>query len=98
MLPEECENFLGKWLGAGSNCDDCPPPPDPVVLGACCINGGCVSSTAEGCFAGGGSYAGDGVACEDANCPTYCHGDTNQDGTVNMVDLLTVIADWGICP
>lgn len=30
--------------------------------------------------------------------PTFAIGDTNQDGLVNVVDLLAVIGAWGACP
>ncbi|MCH2154227.1 MAG: hypothetical protein MK089_12880, partial [Phycisphaerales bacterium] len=67
--------------------------------GACCINGACIPSTAEGCFVGGGAYAGDGVECEDAECPETCPGDLTGDSQVTIVDLLFVIEQWGVtCP
>jgi hypothetical protein len=34
-----------------------------------------------------------------ADCsPGTCAGDTNGDGTVDIVDLLAVISAWGPCP
>jgi len=94
---DDCVASDGSYVGDNTACTDCPPPDDDPY-GACCANGLCVSITLEECFEIEGSYAGDEVACADAGCPTYCDGDTNKDGTVNMTDLLTVIADWGICP
>jgi hypothetical protein len=90
-------NDSNEWAdsdgdGLGDNTDI------EILLGACCINGACVPTTLDGCYAASGNYAGDGVSCDDGNCPTYCDGDTNKDGSVDIVDLLTVIADWGICP
>ncbi len=78
------------------DCSACPGP-EPE-LGACCISGICVPTTLDGCYSASGTYAGDGVDCSEANCPTYCQSDTNQDGTVDIIDLLTVIAAWGPCP
>ena len=27
----------------------------------------------------------------------FCRGDTNRSGATDIVDLLTVLADWGVC-
>jgi hypothetical protein len=88
--PNEWADSDGDGLGDNADIE--------ILLGACCINGACVPTTLDGCYAASGNYAGDGVSCDDGNCPTYCDGDTNKDGSVDIVDLLTVIADWGPCP
>jgi parallel beta-helix repeat protein len=98
VLPEECDSFLGKWLGPASSCDDCPPPVEPDDTGACCVQGYCTSMTEAQCFELSGSYAGDDVICEDAGCPEFCPGDIDGDGQVGIVDILTVIGTWGPCP
>ena len=67
-------------------------------MGACCHNGGCVLSTFDDCFAANGSFAGNGISCADANCPTTCAGDVNGDNQIGIVDLLTIIDGWGFCP
>ena len=97
-LEADCTAYGGTWLGEGTSCDDCPPPVEPEVLGACCVNGTCVRTTFDDCFAGGGSYAGDDIDCDEAQCPETCQGDVNDDGNVDVVDLLTVIANWNDCP
>ena len=95
----ECLLFFGQWLGQATSCDDCPPPVEPDPTGACCISGGCVLATNIDCFAGGGTYAGDDVACADAGCPSTCLGDANGDGEVSVNDILLVISQFGVtCP
>ena len=97
VLPEECDSYLGKWLGAASSCDDCPPTVEPDDTGACCVQGYCTSMTEAQCFDLSGSYAGDNVICDDAGCPEFCPGDIDGDGQVGIVDMLTVIGTWGPC-
>ena len=98
-IESRCVMYGGEWLGIGSSCADCSGPVEPEVLGACCINGACIPSTAEGCFDGGGSYAGEGIECEDAGCPETCPGDLTGDNQVTIIDLLFVIEQWGVtCP
>ena len=98
VLPVECEEFLGKWLGEGASCDDCPPVVEPEDTGACCVDGYCSSLTEDQCFDLSGSYAGDDVSCQDAGCPEVCPGDIDGDGQVGIVDILVVIDRWGFCP
>ena len=98
VLPEECDSYLGKWLGAASSCGDCPPVVEPDDTGACCVQGYCTSMTEAQCFDLSGSYAGDNVICDDAGCPEFCPGDIDGDGQVGIVDILTVIGTWGPCP
>jgi hypothetical protein len=51
--------LLGAW-------GPCPPP----AVGACCMpSGACQSVPPTQCAATGGSYQGDGVSCEQADCP-----------------------------
>ena len=60
VLESDC---AGDWLGDTSTCDECQ-------YGACCYtDGSCTEGTPEECTAAGGTYAGDGVACVDADCP-----------------------------
>ena len=98
VLPAECEEFLGKWLGAASSCDDCPPVVEPEDMGACCVEGYCSSLTEDQCFDLSGSYAGDNVTCEDAGCPEVCPGDIDGNGQIDVIDILIVIDRWGFCP
>lgn len=69
-----------------------------ISLGACCINGVCVPTTMDGCFSAAGSYAGDGISCEESECLEFCPVDINQDGNVGTADLLLILANWGPCP
>ena len=67
-------------------------------MGACCIAGTCVLTTAISCFDSQGAFAGNDIGCADANCPTTCSGDINGDNQVGIIDLLTIIDGWGFCP
>lgn len=31
------------------------------------------------------------------SCPAPCRGDTDANGIINVVDLLDMLADWGVC-
>jgi hypothetical protein len=64
--------------------------------GACCHDGTCRPLTATACQATGGVFQGAGSACGAETCPP-CDGDVNLDGAVNVVDLVSVIQDWGPC-
>jgi hypothetical protein len=63
--------------------------------GSCCLVTGCDVLTEAHCGELGGSWALSG-SCDD--CPEYCEGDTNNDGYVNMDDLLSMLGNWGACP
>lgn len=77
--------------------------PCPSVLGTCCVTSGdavsCLTVPADVCAFYGGEYGGDGTSCEDADpCeapPSGCESDVNDDGRVDVADLLKVIAEWG---
>ncbi len=77
------------------NCDTFPCPP----LGACCELDGTCRITAEfSCEISLGTYQGDGVTCQDSNCPQPCPADFDGDGSVGITDLLTLLAAWGTDP
>ena len=97
LTEEVCLDLLGDWRGADTACaeEDCSIPP---ATGACCVASGCVEVTMAECFAAPGIYAGDETACDGTECPGTCYGDVNEDGSVNVNDLLIVIAAWGPCP
>jgi hypothetical protein len=67
--------------------------------GACCVfDGSCSDSVLEfSCLAQRGIYLGAGSTCE-APCPPICQGDLDDDGSVDIDDLLEVINHWGGCP
>ncbi|MEC8817546.1 MAG: hypothetical protein VXX30_00520 [Planctomycetota bacterium] len=71
-------------------------PTCPPTTGACCLGGTCVTTTQSDCETAGGTYAGDDVACTDAECATSCPADTNRDGSVDGQDLAAVLANWGL--
>ena len=68
---------------------------DPI--GACCVSGQCLLVTQTQCIAGNGVYYGNGNLCTAVNC-NYCPADINSDGSVDVADLLVLIAAWGVCP
>ena len=60
VLEDDCS---GDWLGEDSTCADCH-------AGACCfLDGSCTEGTPADCTAAGGTYAGDGIDCANADCP-----------------------------
>ena len=70
--------------------------------GVCCVTSGeevsCQTVPASVCSFYGGEYGGDGTDCvNDDNCvpPVQCASDINDDGRVDVGDLLQVIGDWG---
>ncbi|MBC8308985.1 MAG: hypothetical protein ISR75_00455 [Phycisphaerales bacterium] len=82
------ENILGSWNDGGGN----------AICGACCTNNICVQSGGDDCTFFGGQWHGEDEVCSDAVCPPGCIGDINGDYTVNVEDLLLLIAAWGTCP
>jgi hypothetical protein len=67
LLPDECVQTGGQWLGAGTDCVLCP------VVGACCFGADrCVIITQLSCLAEGGTWAGPGSLCEDCPEPPSC--------------------------
>ena len=105
-----CENLPTNLSGSFSlsedsceilSCVNCPslapsPSGNTPTTGACCLGGKCVTTTQSDCETAGGTYAGDDVACTDAECATSCPADTNRDGSVDGQDLAAVLANWGL--
>lgn len=91
-----CTSNGGDYLGNGIACssDSC----GTSGTGACCLLGTCIEATLENCFVSGGSFAGIFATCNETNCPSSCLGDVNNDGTVQIDDLLLLIGAWGACP
>ena len=94
--PDACE-ILDGAIDANP-ADGVPDECQGLPVGACCVNGQCSGLTAEQCFNLDGNFAGIGISCADANCPTSCPGDIDGDGQVGIVDILVVIDRWGFCP
>ncbi|MEE2719425.1 MAG: hypothetical protein VX727_06550 [Planctomycetota bacterium] len=89
--------YAATWYGPASKCEDisCPDP----CYGACCVDGGCVLTVQALCDAQEGTFH-PYTMCADVECQSGddCRGDVNGDGTVNVLDLLDVIQNWGTCP
>ena len=99
MTYDDCNSIYGIFQGVGLDCADsqCPAVSEPT--GACCLDmGQCVATLENDCLAANGSFAGLGVLCADSACPEHCYGDIDGNGTVNIVDVLGVMASWGACP
>ena len=70
-------------------------PPSPSA--ACCVSSGCVALSSDDCTAMGGNWLGEDVSCDD--CPASCSGDTNNDGAIDIEDLLNMLSNFGsLCP
>ncbi len=74
----------------------CTPP---GTTGACCLpNGTCDDETSADCAEHGGVFHLN-TDCKTYSCSTPpCPADVNDDGVVNVSDLLSVINHWGTCP
>lgn len=93
---------FNAFPGNQSFAADATAAPCPTVLGTCCVTSGeevsCQTVPASVCSFYGGEYGGDGTDCvNDDNCvpPVQCASDINDDGRVDVGDLLQVIGDWG---
>ena len=83
-----------SYAGDNTICDDeycCKP------IGACCVNGQCLLVSVEQCETASGLYYGDGAVCDTIECE-YCPADLDNDGDVDVGDILILIAAWGSCP
>ena len=65
--------------------------------GACCYDGLCFSITESECTAVGGSFTAEACSADTA-CPTPCSSDVDNDGDIDIQDLLQMLTDWGACP
>jgi hypothetical protein len=99
---EECKSLpnryrFPKWQGFGTSCTDANMD-CCRILGACCIDGICAEMIEEACLDAGGTWSAYDQ-CASVACPgDDCEADVNGDGTVNVLDLLSVISEWGDCP
>ena len=66
------------------------------VTGACCIENICIQVNQDSCLLVSGHYLGHKVQCAREECLPPCEGDVTQDELVNVLDLLTVIDQWGL--
>ena len=95
----DCITFGGSWLG-DADCVDCPPLVKPDLVGACCLGDTCIIAKSIECLDSGGAFVGENVVCDNANCPSSgCVGDADNDGQVDVNDILVVVARFGVtCP
>ena len=49
------------------------------------------------CAAVGGSFTAEACSADTA-CPTPCSSDVDNDGDIDIQDLLQMLTDWGACP
>jgi len=86
-----CEQLGGVYLPNGS-CSDC----SMVTTGACCYDGLCFSITEAECTEVGGAFTAEPCSADTA-CPTPCSSDVDNDGDIDIHDLLNMLSDWGDC-
>ncbi len=67
-------------------------------VGACCIDGACITTTEAECLAAGGTYEGNATICQETECTPACVADLDGDGNVGVSDLLILLGNWGPCP
>ncbi len=86
-------NFTGASATVANIGDNCMG----LAMGACCFSDqSCLQLTQPGCLLSAGSFQGNGTLCADNPCAAApCDGDTNNDGVVDVTDLINVISTWG---
>lgn len=110
LTDSDCTNAGGTWQGAGSVCD--PEGTTCTPTGACCFdNGFCLPGlTEESCLSvpltiwhgegsdclGGSHDPLDPVDALCETCPADCSPLPGGDGQVDVLDLLDLLADWGV--
>ena len=90
---EDCIAVGGNFQGDQSNCSsaDCPQP-----IGACCGPDWCTDISQDDCIAVGGAWTDASTLCDSLPCQTNCPEDLNEDGFIDVTDLLQVVGDWGL--
>lgn len=90
---EDCSAVAGNFQGNDTACSsvECPQP-----TGACCGSDWCLNLTEDDCSAVGGAWTDAATTCEDSDaCQSDCPADLNEDGTVDITDMLQIVSDWG---
>lgn len=96
VSPEACAAFEGTFQGDGTSCDsvECPAP-----QGWCCPDtSDCFEFDEETCLLFGGTWGGAGSTCSDSDvCDPSdpCPGDLDNDGVVEVDDILEVLSNYG---
>ena len=87
-----CTEAAGTWHGANVHCEkvECT-----FETGACCYGSFCLLMTEWECGQHGGDWHGAGTLCADAVCDKPKPGDLDQDGKVDIGDLLKLFEYWG---
>ena len=88
----ECDQMNGQYYGDDTT--DCPATCAELVFGACCQNGDCNYMPDLVCLIQGGTFF-PGEFCDPDTC-TSCIGDLDGDGTINVNDLLALLAAFGL--
>lgn len=95
LLQSECTAVAGVWVGLDTSCATtvCFLP------GACCMpDGSCTDTGNQGqCNTAGGSFQGNGTTCAAVSCLQPCPADIIVNGEVDVLDLLSLLANWGPC-
>tara|TARA_B100001059_G_C17803851_1_gene567866 strand:+ start:128 stop:1567 length:1440 start_codon:yes stop_codon:yes gene_type:complete len=91
-----CTAAGGTYGGDNVACDDASWSSCGPEIGACCYDGLCFSVTEDECNSVGGSYA-DEPCSIDTACAAACDHDSDNDGDVDIEDLLTLLSTFGIC-
>ena len=97
MGQADCEAADGMWMAG----EECLETNCNVAWGACCTNGICVMEflDAGDCLVYGGTWLGPGSNCDQCEeSGSECPGDTDNNGVVNIEDLLNMLGSWGACP
>ncbi|MDP7009653.1 MAG: hypothetical protein QGI78_08805, partial [Phycisphaerales bacterium] len=82
------------FYGVGTTCANvvcCAP------VGGCCIKGTCLLASQDQCDSANGEWQGIGVICPNVEC-YFCLADFNDNGAVDINDLLQLLAAMGVCP
>ena len=97
MTSEDCLSGGGVFLGGGSVCDSevCD---ETANIGSCCLGSFCVMTTESDCVDADGLFSGIDVQCEGTVCEDDCVADLNNNGSVDVDDLVLLISLWGACP
>lgn len=91
---DACDNCPDQF-NPGQGAEDCPVT-QPVPTGACCAeDGSCQVLTPGDCSEAGGSYAGDDVSCNAAECPQPTGACCFIDGSCSELTLAACEADDG---
>jgi len=96
----DCHLLGGVFLGPYSGCDaETCTVGDP--RGACCLVDRCAFLRQSACQAIQGSWLGTEYVCSDEVCSEVagaCLADQDWNGQVDVLDMLSMLADWGPCP